>query len=776
MFQIQNNSIEDVNPIIDILNQFMPFSQKKLGFHKPVSLFLQSDEENANKILGKTAFYNPAEFSVTVFTTGRHPKDILRSLSHELVHHTQNCRGDFEGDHIAGEGYAQKDPHMRNMELEAYEKGNIIFRDFEDLIKAGKINIKLSGEPKMSLKEWKDNELNTLLMEKWGYRKEDDKAKEDESADEEGNRPSMAKEMDLNEQEAGFDWPEYQAGDPEKERLANILAQARGFEEEWEATKGGFLASSQRARELRIANELENEAALAAYAEELAAQRELGPREGIDTSKKKTVSEGCPDLEGDELEIDISKPEMGMEVHVQDLSDLTPDEAFGAGWAAAAQAIEDALATGPEEAVEAGDEMGEEDEEDLMEQELTAFGFPKGMKSTSKKDVETALTDVGRAAHEKDFPGGRASEEVRTGGYEGSATRKSRQQAQGTRAAAAAVNRTKARREKMAPGETGSRATPGTEPGDLFKETIDLAEAKKAAKQVFIKLLKKKKVVKENDGSSPLGALLRGAALGGIDNPQDALARTAVQAAIPTLGAAVTANNPFIQQLAKAALLGSIAIDPKTQAIDTVNKLSTPFRTTPHEGGLPFEEVPSVVDIADYVLPEGQILNEDGVNPEGATIVPGGLDARGVPRSPWVKDRFENNKQYKWTPEGLDAFYSSEEGRAEAPRLKSSRPGPGYQADPPESKRKKKRRYAGKTTGTRSRMEQAAEEAGINESLSIEEAKKIAKNIFIRFLKEEEALSGQKINEQDATGDAAAAQNVSDFGRRREDKPRRQRR
>lgn len=286
MFQIQNNSAEDVSPILDMLNQFVPFSQKRLGFNKPVSLFLQSDEENANKVLGKTAFYDPSEFSVTVFTSGRHPKDILRSLSHELVHHAQNCRGEFDGDHIAGEGYAQKDPHMRNMEREAYERGNIIFRDFEDLIKADEINITLSGDAKMSIKEWKDKELNMLLMEKWGYRKEDDKAKKDERADEEGDRPSMAKDMDLKE--------------------------------------------------------------------------------------------GCPDLEGDEMEIDISKPDMGMEVHVQDLDDLSPDEAFGAGWAAAAQAIEDALASGPEEAVEAGDEMGEEEEEeDLMERKSLSLAEAK---------------------------------------------------------------------------------------------------------------------------------------------------------------------------------------------------------------------------------------------------------------------------------------------------------------------------------------------------------------------------------------------------------------
>ena len=184
MYQIQNDSTEDITHLSDIIDKFMPYSQKKLGFNKPVMLSFQSDEENANRILGKTAFYDPGNLSVTVFITGRHPKDVLRSLSHELVHHTQNCRGDFSDNDNVGQGYAQKDPHMRNMELEAYEQGNIIFRDFEDLIKAGKINIKLTGEPKMTIKEWKDNELNMLLMKKWGLLKEDKELTEDSEGEE----------------------------------------------------------------------------------------------------------------------------------------------------------------------------------------------------------------------------------------------------------------------------------------------------------------------------------------------------------------------------------------------------------------------------------------------------------------------------------------------------------------------------------------------------------------------------------------------------------------
>ena len=171
MYQINNNSSMDLSLIQGILDEFVPFSQKQLGWNKPVSLFLNSDQENANKVLGKTAHYDPQQTSVTVFVDGRHPKDILRSLSHELVHHAQNCRGDLHKVET-GEGYAQKDPHMRKMELEAYKKGNIIFRDFEDLIKTGKININFTGEPKMSLKEWRDNELNMLMMKKWGLLQE----------------------------------------------------------------------------------------------------------------------------------------------------------------------------------------------------------------------------------------------------------------------------------------------------------------------------------------------------------------------------------------------------------------------------------------------------------------------------------------------------------------------------------------------------------------------------------------------------------------------------
>ena len=65
----------------------------------------------------------------------RHPKDICRSFSHELVHHHQNERGDLKLGDASSPTYAQDNKHMRKMEMEAYLKGNLLFRDWEDKVK-----------------------------------------------------------------------------------------------------------------------------------------------------------------------------------------------------------------------------------------------------------------------------------------------------------------------------------------------------------------------------------------------------------------------------------------------------------------------------------------------------------------------------------------------------------------------------------------------------------------------------------------------------------------
>ena len=161
--------IKIIKPLI---NQFMPFAQKRMGFDKPPRLFLRSDVSNADNPLGKTAYYDPNEQKVVLYVTGRHPKDVMRSLSHELVHHTQNLRGDFDNVQAMGDGYAQNDAHLREMEREAYEMGNLCFRDWEDSIKHTIYfeHLQKGVATIMSTKDWKNKEIQGLLSEAWGFK------------------------------------------------------------------------------------------------------------------------------------------------------------------------------------------------------------------------------------------------------------------------------------------------------------------------------------------------------------------------------------------------------------------------------------------------------------------------------------------------------------------------------------------------------------------------------------------------------------------------------
>ena len=120
------------NTIHELIREFYSYAKENMGFDKPCKVFLRENTQNAADPLGKTAYYDPDAMEIHVFTTDRHPKDVMRSFSHELVHHTQNCRGDLNDAGLAEAGYAQTNEHLREMEKEAYLEGNICFRDWTD--------------------------------------------------------------------------------------------------------------------------------------------------------------------------------------------------------------------------------------------------------------------------------------------------------------------------------------------------------------------------------------------------------------------------------------------------------------------------------------------------------------------------------------------------------------------------------------------------------------------------------------------------------------------
>ena len=173
-----------------VVRKFLPYAKKRMGFDDAPSIYLRTDPKNSESIFGKTAHYDPNERSIVLYIHKRHPKDVLRSLSHELVHHAQNCRGEFDRESMVGEqGYAQKDPHLRKMEEEAYRVGNLVFRDFEDMMKEKTIYREFleKGETlDMSHEKWRNKELGTLLSESWGFGFDLNRLTESEETVEEG--------------------------------------------------------------------------------------------------------------------------------------------------------------------------------------------------------------------------------------------------------------------------------------------------------------------------------------------------------------------------------------------------------------------------------------------------------------------------------------------------------------------------------------------------------------------------------------------------------------
>ena len=93
---------------------------------------ISNDEENASSLLGKTAYYNPNDKSITLFTMDRHPKDILRSFAHEMIHHEQNLNGNLNNINTTN---TNEDGDLPEIESEAYQKGNMMLRNWEDSIK-----------------------------------------------------------------------------------------------------------------------------------------------------------------------------------------------------------------------------------------------------------------------------------------------------------------------------------------------------------------------------------------------------------------------------------------------------------------------------------------------------------------------------------------------------------------------------------------------------------------------------------------------------------------
>ena len=213
---IKNPAKTDLSALEPHIQGMYDHFDQKIGFRKPPTMVFDSDPSNQHNILGKTAYYDPTTIQIHIYSDGRHPKDMLRSIAHELIHHQQNMEGRLDVGGYSGPGYYLENDKLREIEQEAMLRGNALMREYEDTIKKESNN--------MSLKEWKNNELNTLLLKKFGILKENvddtvETSEEEEEVVEEQQEPAEAEE---EEEEVVEEQQDVIEEEPVEENKVNI--------------------------------------------------------------------------------------------------------------------------------------------------------------------------------------------------------------------------------------------------------------------------------------------------------------------------------------------------------------------------------------------------------------------------------------------------------------------------------------------------------------------------------------------------------------------------
>lgn len=123
-------SEQDLNLYMDSIKEYM-IEQGYSVSPLPTINLSNSAQEGAD-VFKKTGYYDPETFTITIFTEGRHPKDILRTFTHEMIHHIQNIENRLP--EIATTN-TNEDENLNQIEQEAYLEGSMVFRMWEDQMK-----------------------------------------------------------------------------------------------------------------------------------------------------------------------------------------------------------------------------------------------------------------------------------------------------------------------------------------------------------------------------------------------------------------------------------------------------------------------------------------------------------------------------------------------------------------------------------------------------------------------------------------------------------------
>ena len=120
----------DYNPFMASLLEYM--IDQGMNITPLPEVKIRKDLAESVDFFGKTAYYDPGKKEVILYVMGRHPKDVMRSFSHEMIHHMQNLENRLQN--ISTQN-VNEDDYLMKIEEEAMLLGNKVFRSWEDTVK-----------------------------------------------------------------------------------------------------------------------------------------------------------------------------------------------------------------------------------------------------------------------------------------------------------------------------------------------------------------------------------------------------------------------------------------------------------------------------------------------------------------------------------------------------------------------------------------------------------------------------------------------------------------
>jgi hypothetical protein len=121
---------QDLTEYVDSLVEYM--SQNGYSVEPLPTVNFDDSIQEGTTIFNKTGYYDPETFTITIFTEGRHPKDIIKTFTHEMIHHIQNVEKRLPEITTTN---TTEDENLNKIEQEAYLEGSMIFRMWEDQMK-----------------------------------------------------------------------------------------------------------------------------------------------------------------------------------------------------------------------------------------------------------------------------------------------------------------------------------------------------------------------------------------------------------------------------------------------------------------------------------------------------------------------------------------------------------------------------------------------------------------------------------------------------------------